>query len=100
MRGGRVEGSAPARYLRPAGGRTEPLVASVIRVVTLAGRAVAVIIVLDLVLTITLVAGVGLDGGKAPLGNKAEGTPGGLSGWSDLGLGVWHKGKELWTIKR
>jgi hypothetical protein len=56
--------------------------------VTLPRRAIAVIIVLILVLTIALIADVGLDGGKAPLGNKAERTPGGLSGWSDLGLGA------------
>jgi hypothetical protein len=59
-----------------------------VRVVTLPRRDVAVIIVLILVLTIALIVNVGPDGGKAPLGNKAERAPGGLSGWSDLGLGA------------
>ena len=59
-----------------------------VRVVTLRRRAVAVIIVLVLLLAIALIADVGPDGGKSPLGNKAESTPGGLSGWSDLGLGA------------
>lgn len=62
--------------------------AAVVRVVTLPRRAVAVIIVLILVFTIGLIADVVPDGGKAPLGNKAERAPGGLSGWSDLGLGA------------
>jgi hypothetical protein len=64
------------------------VVAEVVRLVTLPGRAVAGIIVLILVLTIVLVAAVGPDGEKAPLGNKAERTSGGESGWGDLGVGA------------
>jgi hypothetical protein len=68
-------------------------VAEDVRVVTLSWRAVAAIVVLVLVLTVALVASVVPDGGKAPLGNKADGnkaerTPGGVSGWSDLGVGA------------
>jgi hypothetical protein len=59
----------------------------VVLFVTLSRRTVAGLIVLILVLTLALIAGVGPDGGKAPLGNNAEST-GGLSGWSDLGLGA------------
>ena len=64
------------------------MVAPVVRIVILPRRAVAVIIVLILVFTIALIADVGPNGGKAPLGNKAERAPGGLSGWRDLGLGA------------
>jgi hypothetical protein len=59
-----------------------------VRLVTLSRRTVAAIIVLILGLTIALFLDVGPDGGKAPFGNKAERASGGLSGWSDLGLGA------------